>query len=123
MPRTVLKSEQKSPGGIPTKNNTPVIFVINHLDQEHANFDETLRQLQQQFGKNVTLMQYPVNAGTGFNSIIDLLKMKMYKYPQGGGKPEITDIPEGEKAKAEELHNALIEELASKDESLMEDLF
>jgi len=106
-----------------TKNQTPVIFVVNHLDQEHANFDETIRQLRQQFGKNVTLMQFPVNAGTGFNSIIDLLKKKMYKYPQGGGKPEITDVPDGEKAKTEEMHNALIEELASKDESLMEVFF
>jgi elongation factor G len=106
-----------------TKNQTPVIFVMNHLDQEHANFDETLRQLHQQFGKNVTLMQYPVNAGSGFNSIIDLLKKKMYKYPQGGGKPEILDVPDSEKAKAEEMHNTLIEELASKDESLMEVFF
>jgi len=73
-----------------TKNQTPVIFVINHLDQEHANFDETIRQLHSQFGKNVTLMQYPVNAGTGFNSIIDLLKKKNVQISQGGGKPEIT---------------------------------
>lgn len=105
------------------KNQTPVIFVINHLDQEHANFDETIRHLHQQFGKNVTLMQYPVNAGSGFNSVIDLLKKKMYKYPQGGGKPEITDVPDSEKAKTDELHNQLIEELASKDESLMEVFF
>jgi elongation factor G len=47
----------------------------------------------------------------------------MYKYPQGGGKPEITDVPDGEKAKTEEMHNALIEELASKDEALMEVFF
>jgi elongation factor G len=105
------------------KNNMPVIFVVNHLDQEHANFDETFRQLRQQFGKNVTMVQYPVNAGSGFNSFIDLLKMKMYKYPLGGGKPEISDIPAGEKSKAEELHNTLVEELASKDESLMEEFF
>ncbi|MDP4282434.1 MAG: elongation factor G [Bacteroidota bacterium] len=105
------------------KNHTPVIFVVNSLDLEHANFEETTRELKQQFGNNVTLMQYPVNAGTGFNSIIDLLKMKMYKYPQGGGKPEITDIPDSEKAKAEEMHNALVEELASKDEALMEVFF
>ncbi len=103
--------------------NTPVVFVINHLDQENANFDETIRQLKAQFGKNITLMQYPVNAGTGFNSIIDLLKMKMFVYPKGGGKPEIKDIPDGEKGKAEEMYAALMEELASKDESLMEVFF
>jgi elongation factor G len=105
------------------KYNMPVIFAVNHLDQEHANFDETFRQLRQQFGKNIALMQYPVNAGTGFNSFIDILKMKMYKYPSGGGKPEIIDIPESEKSKADELYNALVEELASKDESLMEEFF
>ena len=93
------------------RNQYPVMFAVNHLDQEHANFDETLRQLKAAFGNNVTLMQYPVNQGTGFNSIIDLLKMKMLKYPAGGGKPEILDIPADEKAKAEEMHNALIEEL------------
>ena len=106
-----------------SKAAKPVIFAINHLDQEHANFDETIRQLKHQFGKNITLMQYPVNAGSGFNSIIDLLKMKMYKFPSGGGKPEISDIPAGDKGKAEEMYMALVEELASKDESLMEVFF
>ncbi|MEI6456447.1 MAG: GTP-binding protein, partial [bacterium] len=106
-----------------SRSGKPVIFAVNHLDQEHANFDETIRQLRQQFGKNVALMQYPVNAGTGFNTIIDLLKMKQYKYSAGGGKPEITDIPDGEKGRAEEMQVALIEELASKDESLMEIFF
>ena len=101
----------------------PVVFVVNHLDVELANFDETLRQLKQQFGNFVTILQYPVNQGNGFNSIIDLLKMKLYKYPQGGGKPEILDIPADEKDKAEEMHAALIEELASKDEALMEEYF
>jgi elongation factor G len=103
--------------------NTPVIFAINHLDQEHANFDETVRQMKAQFGKNVTLMQYPVNAGSGFNTVIDLLKMKQIKFQPGGGKPEIADIPVGEKGKAEEMYNSLMEELASKDEAMMEIFF
>ena len=105
------------------KAGKPVIFAMNHLDLEHANFEETLRQLHNRFGNNVTTIQYPVNPGNGFNSFIDLLKMKMYKYPQGGGKPEITDIPAGEKDKAEKMHANLIEELASKDEKLMEEFF
>ena len=105
-----------------TRSNTPLIFVINHLDQEHANFDETLRQLRAQFGKNVTLMQYPVNAGPGFNTVIDLLKMKQIKFTSNG-KPEVIDIPASEMGKAEEMYAALVEELASKDESLMEIFF
>jgi len=101
----------------------PVVFLVNHLDVELANFDETVRQLKQQFGNFVTVLQYPVNQGNGFNSIIDLLKMKLLKYPQGGGKPEILEIPAEEKDKAEEMSAALIEELASKDEKLMEEYF
>ena len=36
-----------------SRSDTPVIFIVNHLDQENANFDETLRQLKQQFGATV----------------------------------------------------------------------
>ncbi|MEI6062898.1 MAG: elongation factor G, partial [Bacteroidota bacterium] len=105
------------------KNLTPVIFAVNQLEHEKANFEETLRQLKSQFGGNVTLLQYPVNEGFGFSSIIDLLQMKMLKYPDGGGKPEILDIPAGEMAKAEELQGVLIEKAAESDESLMEAFF
>jgi elongation factor G len=104
-------------------SNTPVIFAMNHLEHENSNFDETLRQMKTQFGAGLTVFQYPVNAGIGFNSVIDLLKMKMYKFPENGGAAEITDIPEAEKGNAEEMQAALIEDLASTDESLMEKFF
>ncbi|HPE55352.1 MAG TPA: elongation factor G [Bacteroidales bacterium] len=106
-----------------SKYNTPVIFAINHLEHENSNFDETLRQMKTQFGAGLTVFQYPVNAGVGFNSVIDLLKMKMFKFPENGGPAEIIDIPDGEKENAEEMHGALIEDLATTDESLMEKFF
>jgi elongation factor G len=105
------------------KYNTPVIFAINHLEHENSNFDETIRQMKTQFGGSLAICQYPVNVGHGFNSVIDLLKMKMYKFPEDGGKPEITDIPDSEKAKAEEMQATMIEDLASSDEALMEKFF
>jgi elongation factor G len=106
-----------------SKSNTPVIFAINHLDHEKSNFDETLRQLKAQFGSHVTVCQYPVNAGLDFDSVIDLIKMKMFKFPKDGGKPEVLDIPDSEKDKAEELQGELIESAAENDESLMETFF
>lgn len=102
---------------------TPVIFLVNHLEHENSSFEETIRQLKQSFGNAVTTIQYPVNQGIGWNSFIDLLKMKMYKYANDGGKAQILDIPEGEKSRAEELQGALIEELAANDEKLMETFF
>ena len=66
------------------------------------------------------MLQYPVNQGEGFNTIIDLLKMTMYKFPKDGGKPEKLPIPDSEKEKAEQLHNELVEKAAVNDDSLME---
>jgi len=105
------------------QNRVPVIFAINHLEHESSNFDETIRQLKQNYGNNLILCQYPVNPGLGFNAIIDILKMKMLKFNENGGAPEILEIPESEKAKATELHNSLVESAAENEESLMEIFF
>ena len=105
------------------KCNKPIVFAMNHLEHENSNFDETIRLMKQQYGNGVTLIQYPVNPGVSFNSLIDLLKMKMFTYPEGGGKPEISNIPDSEKDKAEELQNVLIENAAENDEELMEIFF
>jgi elongation factor G len=101
----------------------PVIFAINQVDHPKSNFDQALASIQQRFGHAVTQMQYPVNQGESFNSIIDLLKMVMYKFPVDGGKPEKLPIPEAEKERANQLHNALVEKAAENDEKLMEKYF
>ncbi|NJO64185.1 MAG: GTP-binding protein, partial [Richelia sp. RM2_1_2] len=104
-------------------NNTPTLFVVNQLDHEKADFDMTLEQARRRFGSRVLPFQYPVNQGPGFNAIIDALRMVMYVFPTGGGKPEKKDIPAEHKAKAEEWHNALVEAAAENDEALMEKFF
>jgi elongation factor G len=101
----------------------PTIFAINQIDHPKSNFDKALDGLQQRFGSAVTQMQYPLNEGEGCNSIIDLLKMVMYKFPPEGGKPEKLPIPENERARANELHNTLVEKAAENDEKLMEKYF
>ncbi len=99
---------------------TPLVLVFNQLDHENSNFDSALDQCKNSFGNKVTVIQYPVDAGPGFSSVVDVLKMKMFKYGPDGGKPEIVDIPASEKDKAEELHNELVEMAAENEESLME---
>lgn len=101
----------------------PVIFAINQLDHPHANFEQSYESIKNHFGSNAVLMQYPVNSGEGFNAIIDLLKMTMYKFGPEGGKPEKLPIPAEEKEKADALHNELVEKAAENDENLMEVFF
>ncbi|MDH5597789.1 MAG: elongation factor G [Cyclobacteriaceae bacterium] len=98
----------------------PTIFAINQLDHGKANFEQSYDSIRERFGTAATLMQYPLNAGEGFDTIIDLLKMIMYKFPADGGKPEKLPIPDSEKERADELHNELVEKAAENDEGLME---
>ena len=76
--------------------NKPLIFIINQLDHEKANFEQTVEQAQTAFGSKVVLVQYPVNQGTGFNKVVDVLKMEMYQWKPEGGKPEVLPIPPDE---------------------------
>ena len=98
----------------------PTLFAINQLDHPKSDFDNTLNTMKESFGSAVTLMQYPVNQGNKFNKIIDLLKMVMYEFPEGGGKPTKHSIPDEEKEKADKLHNDLVEKAAENDDELME---
>ncbi|HEY1006591.1 MAG TPA: elongation factor G [Sphingobacteriaceae bacterium] len=101
----------------------PTILAVNQLDSDKAGFQETIEQAKAFFGPAVTVMQYPLNPGSGFNAVIDLLKMVMYRFPAGGGKPEKHPIPESEAELAARLHNELVEKAAENDETLMEKYF
>lgn len=105
------------------KDHKPLIFVVNGLDHEKANFEKSVEMMRERLSSNVVLLQYPVNEGTGFNAIIDLLKMKMLRYSKEGGKAEIAEIPADQAAKAADLHAALVEKAAESDEALMELFF
>ncbi|GHT10892.1 elongation factor G [Bacteroidia bacterium] len=101
----------------------PVIFLINQLDKENADYDKTLAQLKETYGGKVVQIQYPIQTGQNFHQMVDVLKMKLYQWKPEGGTPEILDIPASELEKAQELHNTLVEAAAENDEALMEKFF
>ena len=102
---------------------TPMIFAVNKLDEDDADFDRTVSEAKNHFGNKVQVVQYPRQQGAGFHEIIDVLRMTMYKFKDSGGKPEKLPIPDEEKEKAEQLHRELVEAVASNDEGLMEKYF
>lgn len=101
----------------------PVIFVVNQLDNDKADYDNTIAQLKERYGDKVVAVQYPVNTGASFNAVVDVLKMKMYRWKPEGGVPEVLDIPAEEMEKAMDLHKALVEAAAEHDDVLMEKFF
>ena len=102
---------------------TPLIFTANQCDHDKADFESTLEQAKRRFGNKVMPVQYPLNPGSGFDSIIDALRMVMYVFSPAGGKPEKRAIPESEMSRAQEMHNDLVEAAAENDEGLMEKFF
>ncbi|MDR1981370.1 MAG: elongation factor G [Tannerellaceae bacterium] len=103
--------------------NKPVIFIVNQLDNDKADYEGTVAQLKDRYGNKVVQVQYPVNAGTAFNAVVDVLKMKMYRWKPEGGVPDVLDIPAEEIDKATELHGLLVEAAAENDDLLMEKFF
>ena len=105
------------------KLGKPVIFLVNQLDDENTDFDRILEQLTEIYGSKVVPIQYPVECGPNFNSLIDVLLMKKYSWGPEGGAPTIEEVPADQMEKAMEMHKALVEAAAEHDEGLMEKFF
>lgn len=105
------------------KLGKPVIFLINQLDSEKCDFDNIINNMKDIYGNKCVQIQYPLETGPNFHSLIDVLLMKKFSWKPEGGVPTIEDIPAEEMDKAMELHKALVEAAAENDEELMEKFF
>ena len=100
--------------------NKPLIGVINQLDGDKANYDATIEGIRANSSVKPVIVQYPVNQGAGFDSFIDVLMMKLYKFVDENGKREEHPIPESEMERAQALNQELAEAAAVYDDALME---
>jgi len=106
------------------KLGLPRMIAINKLDKENLNYDTVFESIHESFGHKVVSAQFPVKVGPGFNSIIDLIRMKLMKFStDGSGNYTEEAIPDDLKSKADDLHLKLIEAVAESDDSLMEKYF
>lgn len=106
------------------KLGLPRLLVINKLDKENIEYEAVLHSLNESFGHKVVSAQFPVNVGPGFNSIVDLIRMKLMKFStDGSGKFTEEAIPDDLQDKSNDLHLKLIEAVAESDDSLMERYF
>ena len=105
------------------KLKKPVIFLVNQLDSEKCDFDNIINTMKDIYGDKCVQVQYPLQTGPDFNSLIDVLIMKKLSWSKDGGEPRREDIPEEEMDKALELHHKLVEAAAENDDELMEKFF
>lgn len=96
----------------------PRIIFINKMDKESANFERALSELQKSFDTEAIPLQIPVGSGDNFSGIIDITKMKAYKFDSG--KAAETEIPAELQEEATNYRKKLIEKIAESDDSLLE---
>jgi elongation factor G len=102
----------------------PKMIVINALDKENVDFDTAVKGAQEHFGRHVFPLNYPVNAGPGFNKVLDVLRNEIVTYATDGSGKYTEEPATGEwEAKVKELHGQLIEHIAESDDELMSKFF
>ncbi|MCW8850048.1 MAG: elongation factor G, partial [Melioribacteraceae bacterium] len=102
----------------------PAAVMVNKLDNEHSNFDNVVSVAKERLSNDVTVVSFPVKEGINFNSIIDVIKMKMYTFSDPKSKKvQESEIPADLKEKAEKLREELIEKVAESTEDLMDKFF
>ena len=103
--------------------NKPLIAVVNQLDADKANYEAALESIKADSVVKPVVVQYPVNQGAGFDSFIDVLMMKMYRFKDENGTREELEIPAEEMERAKALNQELVESAAEYDDALMEMYF
>ena len=98
----------------------PRMIFANKMDKMGADFEFSLKSIDERFGVNAKPIQWPIGAENEFNGIIDLITRKAYHYDgKEEENPEIIDIPEDLKEIVEEKRSELIEAVAEFDDDLM----
>jgi elongation factor G len=93
----------------------PRAFFVNRLDRENADFAETLRQIQESFGKRCVATQLPIGAQESFEGVVDLVEQKAYLGDQGTP----ADPPAGLADEIARLREELVEAAAEADDEIL----
>ena len=65
----------------------PRAFFINRLDRERSDFDRSVANIQEFFGRHAIPVALPIGEEKEFQGVVDLIHMKAYTYtPDGDGK-------------------------------------
>ncbi|NCN24009.1 MAG: elongation factor G [Candidatus Pacebacteria bacterium CG10_big_fil_rev_8_21_14_0_10_42_12] len=107
------------------KYNVPRICFVNKMDKLGADFEATIEDIRVKFGVKPAPMVLPMGAEGDFKGVIQLIDRKalFWKDSEADTDPEVKEIPEEFKEKAETMRAALVELIAETDDALLEKFF
>ena len=102
------------------KYNVPRICFINKIDKEGASFDYSLSTIWERLTPNAIAVQIPIGERSEFSGVVDLIKMKAYRFEGDKGEKVVEfDIPNELLDKAKKYRETMVEKIAEQDDTLM----
>lgn len=104
------------------KYEVPRMVFVNKMDRLGADFFMVVEQLKDRLGANAVPINFPIGSEEDFVGVVDLIRMKaiMWNEADQGMTYELEDIPADLQAKADELHEQLVEAAAEANDELMD---
>ena len=107
------------------KYKVPRICFVNKMDRAGADFLNVVNDIKEKLGGNPVPLQIPIGAEEGFRGVVDLITNEaiVWNEEDQGKTYQVIDIPEDIADDVSTYREALVEAVASYDESLMEKYF
>ena len=100
--------------------NVPRVCFINKLDRTGASFERSYASILERLSPKAVRVQIPIGEEDQHEGVVDLIKMKAYKFDgQMGDNVIEEDIPANLQADAEKFRGELIERIVEHDDDMM----
>ncbi len=103
------------------QKGVPIVFFVNKIDDDRANYQKTLEEMKEKFGKAVTPFVYPIKEGDEFKGFVDIIDMTARRY-EGQDRVDIP-VPDGMEETVAPLRDMIMEAVAETDDALMNKYF
>jgi elongation factor G len=104
------------------KYNVPRIAFVNKMDRVGADFENCIEMMRKKLAANPVAIQMPLGKEEGFEGVIDLVEMKLYRYDEdtSGAKVITENIPENIMDSAVHMHEIMIEGIVDFNDDLIQ---
>jgi elongation factor G len=107
--------------GFADELNLPRIIFVNKMDRERSNFYGVVEQIVKTFEVKATPVFLPIGSEDKFQGLVDLIKMKAYRYAEDGtGNFEESDVPGDMRDLVRDWREKMIENIVEADDEIME---
>jgi elongation factor G len=106
------------------KYHVPRIAFVNKMDRVGADFDNALAMMRSRLSLRPVAVQLPIGSEDSFEGVIDLVRMKAYRYDEAslGARVIEGEVPEGLRSRAGKCRAELLEQVVDFSDELMQQM-